>query len=131
MLSTWMNTRLPYNACYLDLDIALWVIRTKWGRLNSSVQNGALNIFLGIDGYDNVKKIKDHDYPDYNRQVEDFIRAFGYYLIEADGNVKIYPMMAGNFTHIGSRIYNYDLFTFIIPLNLLFYSNVEAVIASV
>jgi hypothetical protein len=59
------------------------------------------------------------------------ICAFGYYLIEADGNVKIYPMMAGNFTHIGSRIYNYDKFTFITPLNLLIHSNVEAVIASV
>jgi hypothetical protein len=59
-----MNTRLPFNAYNKDFDIALWVIRTKWGRLNSSVQNGALNIFIGIDGYGHVKKIKDHDYPD-------------------------------------------------------------------
>jgi hypothetical protein len=35
-------------------------------------------------------------------------------------------MMAGKFFHIGSRIDKYDLFTFIIPLNLLIYSNVEA-----
>jgi hypothetical protein len=40
-------------------------------------------------------------------------------------------MMAGHFTHIGSRIYNYDSLTFIIPLYLLFYSNVETIIASV
>jgi hypothetical protein len=59
-----MNTHLPYNAYNKDLDIALWVIRTKWGRLISSVKNGAFNIFIGIDGYDNVRKIKDHDHPD-------------------------------------------------------------------
>jgi hypothetical protein len=53
-----------YNAYNNDLDIALWVTRTKWARLDSSEQNGAFNIFIGIDGYDNVKKIKNHDYPD-------------------------------------------------------------------
>jgi hypothetical protein len=59
-----MNTHLPYNAYDKDLDIALRVIGTKWGRQNSSVKNGALNIFIGIDGYDNFKKIKDHGFPD-------------------------------------------------------------------
>ncbi|KAI3659722.1 hypothetical protein MP638_005196 [Amoeboaphelidium occidentale] len=128
---TWMDTRLPYNANDLHLDLALRAIRTKWGQLNRSVQNQVLHIFVGIDGYDNVKKIIHPKSPNFNRQLEDLMAAIGHALENAEGDYKTYPMMTGRYRHISSKILSHLVYIFILPMHLLSYADVEDVIGSV
>jgi hypothetical protein len=128
---TWMDTRLPYNANNLYLNLALRVLRTKWGQLNPYEKNEVLHIFVGIDGYKNVKKIIQANSPNYNRQLEDLIAAIGHVLVTAEGDHKIYPMMAGGYSYISLNLFSYYVSTYVMPMHLLNYADVEDVIVSV
>lgn len=128
---TWMDTRLPYNANNLHLDLALRVIRTKWGQLNPYVKNEVLHIFVGIDRYDNVKRIIRANSPNYYRQLEDLIAAIGNVLVTAEGDHKIYPMMTGGYSYIRLNLFSHCVYTFIMPMHLLSYADVEDVIVSI
>jgi hypothetical protein len=129
IFTKWMQTRLPSNAAEMNLQLALEVIRKKWGQLNPLIRNEVLHIFVGIDEYQVINDIVGNR--EKQPPLQDLIDALSVVLDSPNSNFKLYPMMAGTDVSAASVLSCSKTLTERMPMTLLSFADVENMISSV
>jgi hypothetical protein len=130
VFTKWMQTRLPSNAAEINLQLALDVIRLKWGQMNPSLQDEVLHIFVGIDEYQCINSIRGVKGSN-EFLLQDLVDAIGNVLAAENRSFKLYPMMAGTDVSAVTILSNSKTETISMPMNLLKFADITAIISSV
>jgi hypothetical protein len=129
--STWFRNHLPANAKDLTLEQALDVVRYKFvssGRLKG---NDTLNLFLGIDEYQNIENVRGVPVVSKQGLLQDLLDVFGNILARSSKGIRIFPMFAGTDLSVLSIANSSKTETIRMPMHFLSTIQVENAISSV
>jgi hypothetical protein len=124
-LFKWFETCLPEYAGSLSLPKALEVIRLHLIQRGDLDRNDVLNLFLGIDEYQNVNALFD------GSPLQELLAILGNTLASPGEGLKVFPMLAGTYLSSVSIANSSRVDTIRVPMNLLSAEEIESAISSI
>ncbi|KAI3639700.1 hypothetical protein MIR68_002394 [Amoeboaphelidium protococcarum] len=125
----WFTKKLPSNAGYLTLRLALKVIHQKCISLGIAKPDITLHVFLGVDQFYKINQVSGLKLANYEL-LQDLLHVLGDLMASPNPGIRIYPMFAGR--KYSATIVPHPLtYCQRMPMNLLSPCEVESAVSSI